>query len=471
MAVYPRRLVLSSNYISSLSAEDFECLPNLQALDLSVNLLKTLQSKALYGLHGLKDLEISSNPLKNLQYKSLPRNLRALNLNQNFLSRQRGHTFEELGQLTKLEQLLMTRAGSITLPNSMLAILKVLRISDWTHSEDVIRGFISSLKNIRTLSITKCKLRKFPYEELKKLKYLKKLDLSFNRISALDHKRIWQIPKLFSLKIASNNFECNCSMLPFSEWLRQPRPRLRFVKLFDMKCAAPSKYFNFTLFNFDKDCRSLLPIILPSTLGPFVLLVAIVVFISVRYRGYIRYGFMLIRARWRGYGSIEGCTFKWDAFVSFNDADKGWVYKTLKPKLEEQAGFRICLHHRDFTVGEFITDNIVNCIDRSRKTLLILSDDFAKSQWCQLELSVAQHKLFDDDRDVLILVKLSDVSSENITGTMKVVMRTKTYITWSNDVTEQELFWKQLILALKRPPGVELEELEDWENINASNDA
>ncbi|XP_064643285.1 toll-like receptor 2 [Lineus longissimus] len=467
MEVYPRQLVLKANYISHLRANDFECLPKLQHLDLSNNMMVTLTSKALYALHSLIELDLSTNPLEHFEHESLPSNLRSLNLNKNFF---RKNSVGEMEHLTKLEKLFLSCAGTTVLPNSTLATLKQLEISEWSFREDSIRQIISSLKNIEILSLQQSNIHHFPYQELMMLENLVTLDLSRNRISALDHKRIWKIPKLRKLNVASNNFECNCSMLPFSEWLRRPRPRIEIISLFNVKCASPSKYYNMALFNFDKDCRSLLPIILPSTLGPIGLLIAIVIFVTVRYRGYIRYGLMLIRARWRGYGSIEGCKFKWDAFVSFNGADYDWVYNQLKPKLEDEAGYRICLHHRDFTIGEFITDNIVKCIDRSRKTLLILSDDFAKSQWCQLELSVAQHKLFYDDRDVLILVKLNDVSPENITGTMQVVMRTKTFITWSDALAEQDLFWKQLILALKRPPGVELEELEAWENLNTSDD-
>ena len=36
--------------------------------------------------------------------------------------------------------------------------------------------------------------------------------------------------------------------------------------------------------------------------------------------------------------------------------------------------------------------NIVNSIDRSRKTVLVLSNSFARSKWADMEMSLAQHK-------------------------------------------------------------------------------
>lgn len=43
----------------------------------------------------------------------------------------------------------------------------------------------------------------------------------------------------------------------------------------------------------------------------------------------------------------------WDAFVSYKSdgADEDFVLHKLQPILEEQLGFRLCLHYRDFVIG------------------------------------------------------------------------------------------------------------------------
>ena len=43
----------------------------------------------------------------------------------------------------------------------------------------------------------------------------------------------------------------------------------------------------------------------------------------------------------------------WDAFVSFRSIkrDESFIVHTLRPKLEEELGFKLCLHFRDFIPG------------------------------------------------------------------------------------------------------------------------
>ena len=45
---------------------------------------------------------------------------------------------------------------------------------------------------------------------------------------------------------------------------------------------------------------------------------------------------------------------KWDAFVAFRSGgdDEDFVLNTLRPMLEDELGFSLCLHFRDFTPGE-----------------------------------------------------------------------------------------------------------------------
>ncbi|KAG7264582.1 hypothetical protein CRUP_014790 [Coryphaenoides rupestris] len=43
---------------------------------------------------------------------------------------------------------------------------------------------------------------------------------------------------------------------------------------------------------------------------------------------------------------------QYDAFVSYNANDEHWVLGELQPKLEDEQGWRLCLHHRDFQPEE-----------------------------------------------------------------------------------------------------------------------
>ena len=50
---------------------------------------------------------------------------------------------------------------------------------------------------------------------------------------------------------------------------------------------------------------------------------------------------------------------------------------------------------RNWLAGRSIARNIIDSIEKSRKTVLVLSNAFARSYWCELEMSMAQHKTSD----------------------------------------------------------------------------
>ena len=107
--------------------------------------------------------------------------------------------------------------------------------------------------------------------------------------------------------------------------------------------------------------------------------------------------------------------YEYDAFVMHCHADSQWVIHQLRPHLEESstdevANLRLCIHQRDWLGGRDITDNIVESIEASRKSLLIVSNAFAASSWCQFELTMAQTRLFEEDRDNLILFLLEEIA-------------------------------------------------------------
>ena len=74
------------------------------------------------------------------------------------------------------------------------------------------------------------------------------------------------------------------------------------------------------------------------------------------------------------------------------------MLKELRRVLEIEKGFRICLHDKDWIIGADIVDNIQYSIENSRKTVLIITNNFAKSNWCQCELAMAHHHLLSEVR-------------------------------------------------------------------------
>ncbi len=116
-----------------------------------------------------------------------------------------------------------------------------------------------------------------------------------------------------------------------------------------------------------------------------------------------------------------------------------------------RTNYKLCVHDRDFTPGKYILDNIITHLDKSRKIILVVSNEFAKSEWCRFELRLAQKRSIEEDNDAVIVVLLEDIQARNVPKPMKLLMNTTTYIEWTNDHVGQELFWTKLTDVLRRP--------------------
>ena len=98
-----------------------------------------------------------------------------------------------------------------------------------------------------------------------------------------------------------------------------------------------------------------------------------------------------------------------------------------------------------------MTENIVDCIDKSRKFLMVLTNSFLKSKWCMFETHLAQSRIIlhnsiqSPDRNSLILIlKDKDISIGDLDKNLRYILKTWTYIEWSSKEESDKLFWKRL---------------------------
>lgn len=79
----------------------------------------------------------------------------------------------------------------------------------------------------------------------------------------------------------------------------------------------------------------------------------------------------------------------YDVFISYSHVDKAWVQRELLPQLEE-AGLRVLIDYRDFTIGAFSLDNMEWAVDNSRHTLVVLTPAWIASEWTAFEGLLAE---------------------------------------------------------------------------------
>jgi len=81
--------------------------------------------------------------------------------------------------------------------------------------------------------------------------------------------------------------------------------------------------------------------------------------------------------------------FAHDVFISYSHNDKDWVYQRLLPSLEA-AGLKVCIDFRDFEPGLPSLINMENAVERSRKTLIVLTPAWVESEWTAFESLLIQ---------------------------------------------------------------------------------
>ena len=95
--------------------------------------------------------------------------------------------------------------------------------------------------------------------------------------------------------------------------------------------------------------------------------------------------------------------YEFDAFISYSGKDYEWVVNTLYTRLVAE-NMKVALHHRNFIPGKPIANEILRCIDQSRKVIFVVTKNFLNSEWGNYELEMARIHAFRSGRSGLIII-------------------------------------------------------------------
>lgn len=490
-------LNLRNNRMAVIFGRTFQNLRNLTTLDLGGNKITHIKEFGFVGLRRLSKLYLDGNRLKNIDtslYRDFHNTLTVLDLQGNqirFLKEHTSSPFKNLSRLSdlkldgqqpygltvipykffhglsSLKSLYLTNNKIYKFPPDVFDDLKSLRFLSLDNCcigvTQLPPGIFKNLKNLTTLMAESMVIQNFSKEVFGNLTQLYKLQLNRNGMQSITVDALDSLPKLSYLDIRSVPLTCTCTNSLLQNWtLRQTN--VQVVYLYNLPCQNEPKH-NF--YNFDtKVCYIDLGeyLFLSTAVVVFLLTVTPLLYVKLYWR--MKYSYYVFRSwfgeQWRRIrDEEENC--KYDAFISYNSSDENWVMDQLLPNLEGKgSSFKLCLHHRDFELGRDIVDNIVSAVYGSRKTICVVSRNFLRSEWCSLEIQLASYRLFDEHRDVLLLVFLEPISERLLSSyhRMRKVMLKKTYLQWpgSNcvDPTQaRELFWNQLRRAMRTGSRVE----------------
>ncbi|KGL93180.1 Toll-like receptor 6, partial [Charadrius vociferus] len=158
------------------------------------------------------------------------------------------------------------------------------------------------------------------------------------------------------------------------------------------------------------------------------------------------------RRAWHNHPEEQETGLQFHAFISYSERDSLWVKNELIPNLEKGEGcVQLCQHERNFIPGKSIVENIINCIEKSYKSIFVLSPNFVQSEWCHYELYFAHHKLFSENSNSLILILLEPIPPYIIPARyhkLKALMAKRTYLEWPKERSKRALFWANLRAAI-----------------------
>jgi TIR domain len=100
-------------------------------------------------------------------------------------------------------------------------------------------------------------------------------------------------------------------------------------------------------------------------------------------------------------------SFAYDAFISFSEQDRNWVYGTLLPHLE-RAQVRVWLPDRDAAIGRPRLVNIEDAVAACRRTLLIMTPDWIADNWSAFETLLVQTSDPMGTRQRMLPIKVRD---------------------------------------------------------------
>ncbi|NWW40474.1 TLR1 protein, partial [Panurus biarmicus] len=401
-------LILQKNKFESLRKVSFMTsrMKSLRYLDMSSNLLRHEGADArCQWAESLSELDLSSNQLVDAVFECLPANVRKLSLRNNQIS---------------------------TVP----------------------RG-AAELKSLEELNLASNRLADLP--GCGGFPSLQLLNVEMNSILTPSADFFQSCPRVRELQAGHNPFKCSCELQAFIGLERRSGGKL-FGWPAAYVCEYPQGLRGTELKDFHLSrlaCNTAL--LLVTALLLTLLLVAAVAFLCIRLDvpWYVRMTWQWTQTKrraWHDPAGDRGAALQFHAFVSYSERDSLWVKNELIPSLEKGEGcVQLCQHERNFIPGKSIVENIINCIEKSYKSIFVLSPNFVQSEWCHYELYFAHHKLFSENSNSLILILLEPIPPYLIPARyhkLKALMAKRTYLEWPKERSKRALFWANLRAAI-----------------------
>lgn len=386
----------------------------------------------------------------------IPMDVTALYLDGNDIPQLTSHTF--IGR-KNMRVIYLNNSQILTINNRTFNGLTSLRILYLNHNRmTVLHGFeFETLSNLRELYLDHNEIATVTNITFVPLKSLEVLHLHHNRIGEY---QVWMLSlnrHLGDVRLGYNPWSCNCKYIEdFYDWLQSAK---HVQDIENLRCSSNQTHgLLVRSFNSSTLCNNrssvtyfqavfiedYMPVMI--TAPTVLLLVVLVLIIVCIYRKevkvwlFTKYGVRLFHRK--QYTTENEKLF--DAFVSYCKKDEAFIAQILAPELEcGNPPYRLCLRYRDLPSAGYVAEAISEAIECSHRTIVVLSEQFLKSEWCRFELKTAHRESQRNPKHRLIVTLLDRISFKEMDPDAKMCFHSSPVVRWGD-----KRFWEKLRYSL-----------------------
>ncbi|KAK6187917.1 hypothetical protein SNE40_005837 [Patella caerulea] len=440
--------------------------PNIQYINISHIKLGCTIPRMTFAKNRVKILDFSSNILNKWHGPILgSTSLEWLSLSNNYCDQINEDFFK--GSINLISLYIGSNFLSFTFESdirgSIFKPLRKLEILDISNNQITVlpSALLHAQVKLKYLDLSNNRMKQWTLD-IFHMNYLTFIDLSNNSLSTLplSLRKFSDLQQArgtnLTINLLGQSLLCTCENLDFLKWMETNTTN--FVRRNEYTCEnlhgkiVSLNDLKAIVLNLEKECASWTVMIVVLTSSMAVIITVIVSSVIYRYRWKFRYLYYVRRNKYRqcaAHGNDHDDQFDFNAFISYADEDRQIVITDMIEKLEKQQGMQLCIHHRDFLVGEVIAANISNAVRNSKKTLILLTKNFLKSYWCIYELNMALMESISTGRNVVIVIIYEHIPVKDLPHELVQLMRNDSYVEYTDDPEGNIVFWDSLTKAIK----------------------
>ncbi|CAG9577713.1 unnamed protein product [Danaus chrysippus] len=261
-----------------------------------------------------------------------------------------------------------------------------------------------------------------------------------------------------TLYLSNNPFLCSCNDYENVEYLMKYKHLIRDYK--EIRCEDGGLVSNV---NIETICVARNSVIIGSTVSVIGVILVIIIAIYYKYSTEIR---ILLRKYHLWWGDEFDHEKEYDAFVSYSHQDENYVVEHLVPNLEGgKPPLKLCVHYRNWVIGDFIPTQIARSVEQSRITIIVLSKHFINSIWGHMEFRTAHGK------GKVIILMLDDISTDEILDPeLKAYIAMNTYVKSKDPLVFDRIRDAVLSKGMNKTSGGLNVQLKDGKLVNVNKD-